>query len=216
MRTVVYILVLSFLLIGGCASPGDSFSRAGYNFSRIDKIAIVAVEGAIQSEAAQNQIADFFALEFLKKGYAPIERAQVQALLEEQQFQASDLTTEIGAAQAGKILNAPAVLIINIPNFNEEISISAKLVDVEDGSILWLGNGSGKTGKTLGTILGAAIGAGLGAGASSEEDEVFGGIVGGVVGGVAGYALTPQEAEEARKIIKQMCRRIPSRLTTEW
>ncbi|MGD8786975.1 MAG: CsgG/HfaB family protein [Phycisphaerales bacterium] len=216
MRTVVCILVLSFLLIGGCAAPSDSFSRAGYNFSRIDKIAIVAVEGALQSEAAQNQIADFFALEFLKKGYAPIERAQVQALLEEQQFQASDLTNEVGAAQAGKILNAPAVLIINIPNFGEEISISAKLIDVEDGSILWLGNGSGKTGKTLGTILGAAIGAGIGAGASSEEDELFGGIVGGVVGGVAGYALSPQEADEARKIIKQMCRRIPSRLTTEW
>lgn len=216
MRTVVYTLVIAVLLIGGCVSSGDSFSRAGYNFSGVDKIAIVAVEGVLDSEAAENQIADLFALEFLKRGYAPIERVQVEALLQEQQFQVSDLTTEFGAVQAGKILNTPAVLIINIPNFGEEISLTAKLVDVEDGSILWLGSGSGKTGRTLSTILGAAFGAGAGAAASREEDELFGGIVGGVAGGAVGYALSPQETDEARKIIKRMCRRIPSRLTTEW
>ncbi len=214
MRTVVYTLVLSFLLIGGCVSSGDSFSRAGYNFSRINNVVIVSVEGALQSEAAQNQIVHFFALEFVRRGYAPIERAQAQALLEEQQFQASDLNNEAGAAQAGKILNAPAVLIINIPNFSEEISITAKLVDVEDGSILWLGNGTGKISRSLISILGIELGSG--AGVSSEEDELFGGIVGGVGGGVTGYALSPQEADEARKIIRRMCRRIPSRLTTEW
>jgi len=208
MRIVVYMLVISVLLIGGCFSSGESSSRAGYNFSMIDKIAIVAVEGAMKSETAKNQIADLFAMEFLKKGYAPVERTQVKALLEEQQLQDSDLTTEAGAPEAGKILNVPAVLIVNIPHFGEEISMTAKLVDVQDGSILWLGRGSGKTGGFLG--FGSAWGAG--AAVSSEEDELFG----GVVGGVADYALSPQETKKAKTIIRRMCRTLPSRLSTEW
>jgi len=213
MKIVVNVLIIAVLFIGGCSSGrAESHSRAGYNFSMIDKVAIVAVEGAVKSEPAKNQIADLFAMEFLKKGYAPVERAHVRVLLEEQEFQASELTTEAGAAEAGKILNVPAVLIISIPHFGEEIAMTAKLVDIQDGSILWIGNGSGKTGRFLG--FGSLWGAG--AAVSSEENELFGGVVGGVLGGVAGYALSPQETQQAHRIIKRMCRTLPSRLTTEW
>jgi hypothetical protein len=215
MKIVVNVLIIAVLFIGGCSSGrAESHSRAGYNFSMIDKVAIVAVEGAVKSEPAKNQIADLFAMEFLKKGYAPKERSSVTAFLREQGFQASDLTTEAGAAEAGKILNVPAVLIISIPHFGEEIAMTAKLVDIQDGSILWLGSGSRKTGGFLSTIFGGVLGGG--AGVSSEENELFGGVAGGVLGSVAGYALSPQETEQAHRIIKRMCRTLPSRLTTEW
>lgn len=211
MKIVVNVLIIAVLFIGGCSSGrAESHSRAGYNFSMIDKVAIVAVEGAVKSELAKNQIADLFAMEFLKKGYAPVEWARVRALLEDQEFQASELTTEAGAAEAGKILNVPAVLIISIPHFGDEIAMTAKLVDIQDDSILWIGSGSGKTGGFLG--LGSLWGAD--AGVSSGENELFGGI--GVLGSVAGYALSPQETERAHRIIKRMCRTLPSRLTTEW
>jgi len=211
MRIVMYMLVISVLLIGGCYSGrGESFSRVGYNFSMLDKVAIVAVEGAVKSEPAKNQIADLFAMEFLKKGFAPVERTQVKAKLDEQQLQASDLITEAGAAEAGKILNVPAVLIINIPHFGDEIYISAKMVDIEDGTILWLGSGSSKTGQLLSTLSFGALGGG--AAVSSEENELFG----GVLGGAAGYVLSPQETEQARRVIRRMCRTLPSKLTTEW
>jgi len=210
MRIVMYMLVIAVLLIGGCYSGrGESFSRVGYDFSMLDKVAIVAVEGAVKSEPAKNQIAELFAMEFLKKGFAPVERTQVKALLEEQQLQASDLITEAGAAEVGKILNVPAVLIINIPHFGNEISITAKMVDIEDGTILWLGSGSSKTGRLLSTLSFGALGGGA---AGSEEDELFG----GVLGGAAGYVLSPQETEQARRIIRRMCRTLPSKLTTEW
>ena len=210
MRIVMYMLVIAVLLIGGCYSGrGESFSRVGYDFSMLDKVAIVAVEGAVKSEPAKNQIAELFAMEFLKKGFAPVERTQVKALLEEQQLQASDLITEAGAAEVGKILNVPAVLIINIPHFGDEISITAKMVDIEDGTILWLGSGSSKTGRLLSTLSFGALGGGA---AGSEEDELFG----GVLGGAAGYVLSPQETEQARRIIRRMCRTLPSKLTTEW
>ncbi len=214
MKIVIHLLIIAVLLIGGCSSGrAESHSRAGYNFSLIDKVAIVSVEGAVKSKPAKNQIADLFAMEFLKKGYA-IERAHVRALIEEQEFQASELTTEAGAAEAGKILNVPAVLIISIPHFGEEIAMTAKLVDIQDGSILWLGSGSRKTGGFLSTIFGGVLGGG--GAVSSEENELFGGVAGGVLGSVAGYALSPQETEQAHRIIKRMCRTLPSRLTTEW
>ena len=213
MKIVVNVLIIAVLFIGGCSSGrAESHSRAGYNFSMIDKVAIVAVEGAVKSEPAKNQIADLFWMEFLKKGYAPVERAHVRAFLEKQEFQTSELTTEAGAAEAGKILNVPAVLIISIPHFGDEIAMTVKLVDIQDGSILWLGRGSSKTGGFLG--LGSLWGAG--AAVSSEENGLFGGIAGGVLGGVAGYALSPQETEQAQRIIKRICKTLPSRLTTEW
>lgn len=215
MRTVVYMLVIALLIIGGCASGrGESFSRAGYNFSMVDKIAIVAIEGAVTSEPAKNQIADLFAMELLKKGFAPIERTRVKAKLDEQQLQASDLITEAGAAEAGKILNVPAVLIINIPHFGEETSITAKMVDVQESTILWIGSGTGKAGQFLSTISFGALGTTAPAG--SQEDELFGGVVGGVLGGAEDYVLSPKEVEKARRIIRRMCMSLPSRLTTEW
>ena len=215
MRIVIYMLVISVLLIGGCYSGrGESFSRVGYDFSMLDKVAIVAVEGAVKSEPAKNQIAELFAMEFLKKGFAPVERTQVKALLEDQQLQASDLITEAGAAEVGKILNVPAVLIINIPHFGDEIFITAKMVDIEDGTILWLGSGSSKSGRLLSTLSFGALGSGASVG--SEEDELFGGVTGGALGGAAGYALSPQETEQAQRIIRRMCRTLPSKLTTEW
>ena len=204
----VYALVIAVLLIGGCSS-GESYVRAGYDFAELDKVAVVDVSGAVEGEPAKNQIGDFFAMELLKKGYTPVERIQVQSLLREQQFQATEVTSAKGAAGAGRILNVPTVLLVNIPTYKEEMSITAKMINVEDGSILWMGSGSGKTGKTLSTVFGAAAGAGVGAAVSGKDDKLLGGIVGGVLGGAAGRALSPQQAKQARRIIKKMCMSLP-------
>ncbi|MHC4574547.1 MAG: glycine zipper 2TM domain-containing protein [Planctomycetota bacterium] len=174
----------------------------------------MSVEGDVGGEAAKNQIGDFFVGELLKKGYAPVERAQVQSILEEQKFQSSDITTQEGAARAGRILNVPAILVVSVPKFKEEMSLTAKIVDVEDGSILWLGSGSGSTGKILSTIVGATVGAVVGgviAGGDSS-DQVAGAVAGGVLGGVAGQALSPQKAEKVHEIVKKMCTTLPYRM----
>ncbi len=208
-------LLVSALVFSGCAAgEGESQARADFDFGKLDKVAVVDVSGAVVGDAAKNQIGDFFVMELLKKGFAPVERAQVQTLLKEQKFQASEITSTEDAVRAGKILNVPAVLLVNIPNYDEEMSMTAKMIDVEDGSILWLGTGSGRTGKTLATIFGAAAGAGAGAAVAGGDsgDRVLGGIAGGVLGGVAGRALTPQQAEQTQKIIKMICKTLPSRL----
>ena len=206
----LYILSGAVLLIGGCSS-GESYSRAGFDFGELNKVAVVDVQGEVKGEAAKNQIADFIVMELLRKGYAPIERVQVQSILKEQKFQMSDLTTAEGVAQAGQILNVPTILVANIPNFSEEMSITVKMIDVEDGSILWMASGSGKTGRTLLTIGGAAAGAAAGATVGGDDNKVLGGVAGGVLGGVAGQALSAQKAEQAQKIIKKMCKNLPFR-----
>ena len=208
----VYVLVIALLLIGGCSS-GESYVKAGYDFTRLDKIAIADVQGDVAGEGAKNQIADFFGMELLRRGYMPIERAQVQSLLKEHEFQASDLTTDEGVARAGRILNVPVVFVVNIPNFGDEMSMTAKMIDVEDGSILWAGSGFGRAGRTLGTIVGATAGAiaGVAIAGGDTDDRTIGGVAGGVLGGAAGQALSPQKAKRAQEVIKKMSKSLPYR-----
>jgi hypothetical protein len=203
------------LVVGGCATgKGESYSRAGFNFSTLDKVAVLEVSGAVRGDPVKNQIGDFFVMELLKRGYTPVERAKVQALLKEQEFQASDVTSDEDAAKAGNILNVPAVMLINIPTYKEEINMTAKIVSVEDGGVLWAGSASGSTGKTFSTILGAAVGATAGAvvAGGDTRDRVAGGIIGGILGGVAGQALSPQQSEQVQKIIKKLCETMPPRI----
>ncbi len=209
----ISVLADAIVMAAGCSS-GESYVRAGYDFGKLEKVAVVDVVGNVGGEAGKNQISDFFVMELLKKGYAPVERAQVQTILDEQDFQMSDLASDEDAAKAGHILNVPAVVVINVPKFKETINMTAKLIDVQDGSILWLGSGDGSTGKTLATLLGIGAGAATGAAVSGEDDKVVGAIAGGAIGGVAGYALTPQQATQTKKIIRKMCKTLPYRQET--
>ncbi len=214
MKTVCICILSVALYVGGCASQkGESYALAGFNFAELDKVAILEVTGAVHGETVKNQIGTFFEMELMKRGYSPIERSQVQALLKEQEFQASDITSNTGAAQAGRVLNVPAVMLINIPKYKEEMTMTAKMVNVEDARILWIGNGSGTTGKTFATIAGAVAGAAAGAvvAGGDSSDRVAGGIIGGVLGGVAGQALSPQQEEQVKKVIAKVCDSMPAR-----
>jgi hypothetical protein len=212
MKTVCVCILSAALFIGGCASgKGESYSLAGFNFAELDKVAILEVTGAVRGDTVKNQIGTFFEMELMKRGYSPIERSQVQTLLKEQEFQASDITSNTGAAQAGRVLNVPAVMLINIPKYKEEMTMTAKMVNVEDARILWIGNGSGTTGKTFNTILGAVAGAAAGVAVAGEGDQLAGGVIGAVVGGVAGQALSPQQEEQVKKVIGKVCESMPAR-----
>jgi hypothetical protein len=183
MRTVCVCVLLSALLVAGCASSkGESYATAGYDFSRLDKVAIVSVTGQVYGEAAKTAISDDFTMELIKKGYAVILRSEMQALLKEQEFQASGITSDQDAARAGRILNVPAVVLISIPKYGKEkMEMTAKLVEVETGTILWIG-------RTIGAVAG------------------------GVLGGVAGNALSPEQREQVRKVIAKVCKTLPSRI----
>lgn len=205
MKIVINTLVIAILLIGGCRSQQESSFRSGYDFSAVNKVAIVSVEGAVPSEVAKDEIADFFAIELLEQGYAPMGRAQVRASLAEQESgkEIADLTTPEGAVAAGVALDVPVVLTIRIPHFGDEISITATMIDVDDGSILWLAKGDGSGGGGFFRSKSR----------SSEEDGLLGPIMGNAVG-MSNDPLTPEDAERAQRIVKRMCRSLPTKQTT--
>lgn len=216
MRTVGLCALLSALMVAGCAtSKTESYAMAGYDFGKIDKVAIIEVTGRVYGDAVKNKISDMFMGELMNRGYRVIVRAEVQKILKEQQFQASGVTSDQDAAKAGKIMNVPAVMMINIPKYGDDkMDMSAKLVEVETGEVLWLGTGSGSTGRGLATVGGAVLGAAAGAvlAGGSTGDRVLGGIAGGAVGGVAGYALSPEQETQVRKVVADICKKLPSRV----
>jgi hypothetical protein len=217
MKIVLSSLAIAVLLVLGCRTEQESSYRAGYDFSGVNKVAIVSVEGALPSEVAKDEIADFFSIELLEKGYAPMGRAQVRAALAEQQVQdendtdVTNLSTPEGAVAAGTILDVPAVLTIRIPHFGDEISISATMIDVKDRSTLWLANGTGKGRGTFSSIFSSKSG-------GSEEEGLLGPMMGEPLGS-SNQPLSPGDAARAQKIVKKMCKSLPSKqLTTapEW
>jgi hypothetical protein len=211
MKVMVTLLLLGIMVAAGGCSSGEGSFRAGYDFSSIDKIAVVEVTGYFKQEGVRNQIASFVEMELLKRGYSPIERSRIQSLLDEQEFQASEITTSSDAVKAGQILNVPVVLVIDVPKFGEDISVTGKMLDVKDASILWVGSGKASTGKFLTTALAATAGAVVGAAIDSDH-KTEGAIGGGVLGGVLGYTLSPKAADSARKAIEEMCDTLPSGL----
>ncbi|MDH7599750.1 MAG: CsgG/HfaB family protein [Sedimentisphaerales bacterium] len=216
MRYITILTLTAALMAAGCSSErAESVAGVDADLSKYDSVAIVDISGAVYGDAVKNQISDFFAMELMRKGYRVVERARVQKLLEEQKFQASDLTSNEGAARAGRILNVPAVLMVSIPKYeNERLSMTAKLIDVEQGNIIWIGEGSGTTGKTMSTIVGAAAGAILGGAVAGNDssDRTIGAIAGGVLGGVAGNALSPEMEEQVKKVVQKVCKDLPSRI----
>ena len=215
MKTTCFTLLLATsLLIAGCGSHANvsSYVRAGYDFSEHDRIAIVDVVGEIKGESAKNQVADEFSLQLLRKGFAPIQREYVMRLLSDAGFEKGDLSPDAYAVEAGRILQVPAVLIITVPNFGTETSLAAKILEVTDGSALWLGNGTvgrsddwatvgrdpfAKTGGSLfdSTTIGAETFE-QPAQAKAETEPL---------------ALTPAELKPFKEIAREICKSLPYR-----
>ena len=141
--TISILLTVALCLIG-CEplSKKESYLQKGYDFTEIDHVAVVDVVGDIYSEVVKKQIADFFTARLLEKGFGPVVRDYVQHELRLKNFQGDDLNTESYAISAGRAIEAPAVLIINVPSFGDEMIISAKMIEVQAGSALWFGHAS--------------------------------------------------------------------------
>jgi len=188
MKTIrAVVLLTALMLVAGCASD-ESYVKAGFDFSALDRVAVVNVQGDLKTDAAKNQIADLFEAELIKKGYTLMERTQAQTLLKEQQLQTLDLAAPRDAARAGFILDVPAVLVIDIPELGEEMTITAKMIDAETGGILWMADESGGIGATLAAIL----------------------RLGPTMPDQTSQGLSPQKASQAKTIIKKMCKTLPA------
>jgi len=224
MKTVSYVLVIGLLLLGTAScglssrSSQKSSFRVGYDFTGVNKVAILAVQGSVKSETARDQIAEFFAIELLEQGYAPVGRPQVRASLAdlaseskgESQAWLKNLATNEAAVEVGRMLKVPAVLTVNIPHFGEEITLTATMIDVEDGSILWLANGSGRGEAGFSGLFGFGGGS-----KGSRNDALLGGLMDDEAS-PSSEPLTVDDAKRAQRIIKNMCKSLPSKLVAQF
>jgi hypothetical protein len=100
----------------------------------------------------------------------------------------------------------------------DEISITAKMLEVQTGSLLWAGEGTGSLKSGLATFSGVVLGAGAGAVAGGligrgATGAVVGGVAGALGGGAVGAALEEDMAQLIRSVIAKTCRGLPARAT---
>ena len=98
----------------------------------------------------------------------------------------------------------------------EDISMTAKMLDVQTGTLLWAGEGTGSLKSGLATFGGALLGAARRRGAGlghrkRRAGAVIGGMAGALGGGVAGAALEENLAQLMRSVIEKTCRGLPAR-----
>lgn len=209
------IIVAGAFLLSGCSTTHVSGQPdRNYDFASVKRVAVVAVEGAGGNTAAQNQVAGMFNQTLLRKGYSPVERQQVRAIMDEQKFQQSDATSPSGAARLGQILNVDAAVTINIPEYGERMSITVQMIDVNSAAIIWTASGSADTrgglSRHVGTVSGLVGAAYLGQKRDGPRGAVIGGATGAVAGDIAGEAMTPQQQKLAASLIVKLSESLPN------
>ena len=77
-------------------------------------------------------ISEMFMTYFRPAGYTMIERAQIDKVISEQQFQRSNITDN-QAVQLGKILNASIVVLGKVSKLGGDFQVDVRAVDVQSG-----------------------------------------------------------------------------------
>jgi hypothetical protein len=90
------------------------------------------------------QIEDIFIKESISKGYRVVSRSDIEPLLQEMGFQKHSGLTDKDAAELGRMLNVPAVVIVAITRDERDASaLGVRLISVEEAEVLWA-NAGGK------------------------------------------------------------------------
>ena len=208
-RGILMSVAVSFVLLQGCASSRSS-GASRYDWAGVKTIAVAEIRGDVSGEAAKDQLGHYFAIELLDRGYFLVERRSVRAILAEQDFQFSDLTSRRNMARAGEILNAEAILTAAVTVSGEKMAVSAEVLEVESGRVAWAAATEGSSRKTVFTAVGAVLGGLVGwAVAGDDDEEIAGGVTGGTLGGTLGRTLSPGEQKLARKLIGRICGDFP-------
>ena len=194
--------------LAGCAT-GESVTSPRFMQTRPERVAVVDITGDIRGETAKNQVENFLAMELMRKGYSVIERRRVRSVMAEQDFQLSERVTDPQAAEIGRILGVPAVVMLDVTVTGEKLSLTGRMVSTETGEILWIGSGRGGSGRTLATLFGGTAGAVAGSQVGGGRGRTVAMVAGGVLGGVTGHALTPQDERLVHRAIKQMINELP-------
>ena len=117
LRTLAIVTLCGLLGVLTACSSGSSFVRPGYNFNQVGRVAVLISMNA-GNPAQQQEVADLFAMQILKKGYDVVDRANLADLTNEAMFQnESGITSPEGRAKLA-IHNVSAVIVVNVSTPN--------------------------------------------------------------------------------------------------
>ncbi len=118
----------------------------GFANKNISKITVIAIPS---EHIDPRRVEHIFYEQLYNKGYRLTSRTDLDIILKEMKLQRSKITTS-RAAEIGRIMNVDAVLISSVTGFRKqrfdsssseflaEAVVDARLIQVEDGSIIWV------------------------------------------------------------------------------
>jgi curli biogenesis system outer membrane secretion channel CsgG len=173
------LLIIAILFIIGCATPQILIhTKPGTDFSQYRKVAVITL--ASNDQSLGQEVSDLIALTLMTRGFDVAERSQLRAIIDENVLIHSGLTDKDRSALR---LEGVDIIIVGsvtrydceqsgymIPTVHGPIagstnrchaSMSFKMVNVQNGDVLWAGQGSHSlkggsmtAGKVLQRILG--------------------------------------------------------------
>ena len=100
------------------------------------KIAVMDITSQNVDPSVASVITEFLRNNLFNSGkYSVLERANMDKLMKEQQFQLSGCTTTECAIELGKILNMKEMVVGSVNKLGSQYYINARMVDVESGEI---------------------------------------------------------------------------------
>lgn len=151
-KNMLFLNAILFILIviAGCTpivTQPNVKSTITPNFNN-DKYKSVAVYVNDNENDRYRHIEEEFIKAMISKGYDIPARSDLSSIIKEQDFQNSNIS-DSSAAKLGKLIDVHAIVIVSV-NFIErydsvkrrvvkESEISARMIDVENGEILWIG-----------------------------------------------------------------------------
>jgi len=158
---ITFLVFLS--LTYGCAHnpkpTTDFYQRPGINLRQYERIGVLQFSSPLIEASAGIATSDIVGFELLKKGYMVVERARIDRVLTEQGLGLTGAIDESTAAEIGKILGVQALIMGSVGTYkttsrpliagnvyativDSSASITLKLIDIRDATVVWAGQGS--------------------------------------------------------------------------
>jgi TolB-like protein len=134
-------LILILVLVFNFLSYAQSIKIAILDFENIS--GIVKYDGL--GKAMSSMLISDIEANVSPKRLQLVERAQIQKVLKEQNFQTSGSVNKSTAVQAGKILGVNYLLVGDVYILNDQLIINARLTNAETGDIVFSKKQEGKT-----------------------------------------------------------------------
>ena len=176
---LLFVLLFSFLaLFFGCV-PLTAIKK-GYDFTRINRIGVLEFTSYRENIYSGNAVTDEFIRQLIFRDIDVVERERLESVLREQHLAESKYLDPETVKQVGKILGVDALITGTVTKYiaddretiyfrdedgniktevflkRAEVGVSARMIDVETGSIVWASSYTYESFDMEGAIRGVA------------------------------------------------------------